>query len=732
MKKLVFTILALFSIQAYADADWLSPDGMTKVMEGVDDGTFHVSLGHTFPYYGGIFTDAWMSSNGVIILYDPTTQFGNWNTGNSMCCSGYDLTNWQPWQGDQFSFMLAPLWTDLVDRNLTPDDGYYYQTDKGGSSFLWYNVNEYYNDNTNTFQANLWPDGSFDFLYDEVDVTQHSVFMGFTGDITKNEINQLGYYQSGVTEFDIGFHSQTVNGGKAWYGNDGGYASTLDCSDALNDPQCPGYEQAYYEQQCSYDALYDFGCQGYEQAYVSLQCSYDDLYDPTCPGYDNAILVQNLSGQDFVFGDDISDFYDTDPIDETDMFPLYEEETNMFTSYEEETDMFTEPEIYEEPIQEPVEEAFFDEPMMAAVEEEEIFEEAIAEEPVYIEEQITHVEEDMGSIEEELPITEVEVQESVAERENLVQESVAAAAPSVDAVSIALNTAATAESTSLSISTDQSASSFSASQSFTSNVAANQVEAAVSQVAAILEQQSDIQGTDLQNFSMSLDSTDTSQSIVLDTLNQELDVNDSEIALYGNSTFGSIDSAFGDAAFDMMVDPSITVVEISAVQPVTEQAAQEESSVEFQMESTTTQTDTGFAAQQDQSFSTGQSITAVLNNVAPNFSRFDVAPPSQQEQQTADKAESQANNMSEEQLADNLDEFSNQMKDSGGFTDQSLTVFLMGRNSNFSQYAGQLQDVSFYTDRGMPGGSIRSDRNSMLRMIGTDNKHEQLIAEQYK
>jgi hypothetical protein len=43
-----------------------------------------------------------------------------------------------------------------------------------------------------------------------------------------------------------------------------------------------------------------------------------------------------------------------------------------------------------------------------------------------------------------------------------------------------------------------------------------------------------------------------------------------------------------------------------------------------------------------------------------------------------------------------------------------------------------LQDVSFYTNRGMPGGSIQNDRNSMLRMMGTDNKHEQLIAEQYK
>ena len=740
MKKLVFTLLALFSLQAYADADWLTPNGMTKVMEGVDDGTFHVPLGHTFPYYGGIFTDAWMSSNGVILLYDPTTQFGNFNTGNSMCCSGYDLSNWSPQQGGQFSFMLAPLWTDLVDRNLTPDDGYYYQTDKGGSSFLWYNVNEFYNDNKNTFQVNLWPDGSFDFLYDEVDITQHNVFMGFTGDTTKNEINQLGYYQGSVTEFDIGFHSQTVNGGKAWYGNDGGYASTLDCSDALNDPQCPGYEQAYYEQQCSYDALYDYGCQGYEQAYLDLQCSYDELYDSMCPGYDNAILVQNLSGQDFVFGDDISDFYDTDPIDETDMFPLYEEETNMFTSYEEETNVFTEPEIYEEPIEEtyfeePIEEAFFDEPVIAVVEEEtyeeEIFEEVIDEEHVQIEEQITHVEEDMGSIEEELPITEVEVQESVVEREILVQESVAVSTPSVDAVSIALNTAATAESTSLSVSTEQNESSMVSTQTLVENTITEQEQISIDQVATIVEEQISLQETNLQNFSVSVTSEDDVQDTISDTLSQELDVNDSEIALYDNSTFGSIDSAFGDAIIDMMVDPSITTVEISAVQPVTEQATQEESSIEFQMESSTTQIDTGFAAQQNQSFSTGQSITAVLNNVAPNFSQFDVAPPSQQEQQTAQKAESQANNMSDEQLEENLDEFSDQMKDSGGFTDQSMTIFLMGRVNGFDQYGGQLQDTSFYVDKGMPGGRVQSDRNSMLQLIGTDKRHEELISLQY-
>ena len=87
--------------------------------------------------------------------------------------------------------------------------------------------------------------------------------------------------------------------------------------------------------------------------------------------------------------------------------------------------------------------------------------------------------------------------------------------------------------------------------------------------------------------------------------------------------------------------------------------------------------------------------------------------------------------MSEEQLEQNLDEFASNMQESGGFTDQSLTVFLMGRNSSFAQYTGQLQDVSFYTDRGMPGGSLRNDRNSMLQLIGTDNRHQELVGLQY-
>ena len=196
-------------------------------------------------------------------------------------------------------------------------------------------------------------------------------------------------------------------------------------------------------------------------------------------------------------------------------------------------------------------------------------------------------------------------------------------------------------------------------------------------------------------------------------------------------TFSDGQSAFGDdTSFDFSFGGPSVVFTATTIESTTQQSDTQE--VIDTSSSTTTTVDQNFDSQTDQAFSTGGSISDALTaTAAPDFSRFNVAPPSQEEQQTTQKADAQANNMSEEQLEQNLDEFASNMQDSGGFTDQSLTVFLMGRNSGFSQYAGQLQDVSFYTDRGMSGGAIQNDRNSMLRMMGTDNKHEELISLQY-
>ena len=697
MKKFLLTLL-FFSDLAFGAADWLTPNGMTQVMNGVDDGTYHVSLGHAFPYYGGVFTDAWMSSNGVIILYDPTTSYGNPSTGNSFCCSGYDFS--AQTNNNSFSFILAPLWTDLRDANLTPDDGYYYQTDKGGSSFLWYNVTEFGTTNTNTFQANLWPDGSFDFLYDEVDVVQHTTTIGFSGSTTFGEYETM-YHGNNISDANLGgmnWWSQSFPGqGYAWYGQDGGYKSTLDCSDALNDSRCPGYAEAYFDQQCSFDALYSTQCSGYEAAYFTQQCDYDPFYDSACPGYDQAILLQDMSGTDFIYGDDITDFYDTEPVIEEEMFVAYgdtsmdmfQDEDYGYTEdtvfedsgvYEEVTietfdddgDIFSEEfgEVYTESFDDPLVEEIFDEPVI--VEEEIIMEEELyaddsfIEEDEYIEEEIAHIEEEMSNIEEELLMSE---------------EVVTVSGPSINAVSIALNTASTAEANAVQV-----------------------AEQAQSNISVAIAHESENNRSEA-----------SSQSSV------------------SSFTFGSVDELFGDATMEMMIDPTMMVAEINvSIDSPTEQAIQEEDTIDFQMESTAPQMDTGFAEQQNQSFSTGQSITAVLNNVAPNFSRFDVAPPSQQEQKQTARAEAAANNMSQEDIEASMESMSGDMQDSGGFTDQSLTIFLMGRVSGFESYGARLQDKPFYRDRGMPGGNVQSDRNAMLRMMGTDNKHEEMVAGQYR
>jgi len=73
---------------------------------------------------------------------------------------------------------------------------------------------------------------------------------------------------------------------------------TQQCSaNPLYDSGCPGYQQAYFDQQCSLDPLYNNQCSGYAQAYFDQQCSLDGLYDRSCPNYAQAYATQQLLNQ---------------------------------------------------------------------------------------------------------------------------------------------------------------------------------------------------------------------------------------------------------------------------------------------------------------------------------------------------------------------------------------------------------------------------------------------------
>ena len=66
-------------------------------------------------------------------------------------------------------------------------------------------------------------------------------------------------------------------------------------SNPLSSSDCPGYAQAYHDQQCAANPLYMSDCPGYAAAYQTQQCAANPLYATTCPGYDAAYKTQQCT-----------------------------------------------------------------------------------------------------------------------------------------------------------------------------------------------------------------------------------------------------------------------------------------------------------------------------------------------------------------------------------------------------------------------------------------------------
>ena len=324
--------------------NYLNPTGFTQVMIGADDDMVKVELGHDFPYYGGTFDTAWMSSNGFIMLYDEDTEIGNPNVlsnrtyETSLCCEQHIAADPEGWDGtsdfnlpdDIFNYIIAPFWSDLEDNSTEQDAGFYWSSDDEMSSFLWYNINEYdYDDSPQTFQLNLWAGGSFDFLYDRIDLNIEAAYIGFSGPTSIESAAQSFYTELDYSAYgdeysmnDIDFYSQDVEGGKEWYGEDAGYS--LDCSNPLDFPQCPGYDAAYLDEQCTADSQYSSACPGYidpngnnnSGLTEEEQCQINPTYSYNCHTY-------------FSYGND--DHHDDDHDgNDYDEFGNYDESNNLF------------------------------------------------------------------------------------------------------------------------------------------------------------------------------------------------------------------------------------------------------------------------------------------------------------------------------------------------------------------------------------------------------------------
>lgn len=251
-----------------------------------DDGYVRVPLQFSFPYYGRVFTESYMFSNGVVGFLNPS---------NSWCCTGFDLrTN----NGTPFSFAIMPLQTDLLNysgRFLTEGTPQYQR-------YKWENISEFgVPENLNTFGVEIRPSGYIGMHYEKVNISpSRPVTIGMTGDV--GEYTQF-YHGVGFSQTNFNYITESTGNqclvnplfSPSCSGYQEAYLAQQCSVSSLYSPQCPNYAQAYQDQQCSIDPLYNTSCQGYEQAYFNNQCSINALFNSQCQGYEQAYLNQQCN-----------------------------------------------------------------------------------------------------------------------------------------------------------------------------------------------------------------------------------------------------------------------------------------------------------------------------------------------------------------------------------------------------------------------------------------------------
>ena len=211
------------------------------------------NLDFTFTFYGVDFTTARMATNGCL-------HFGS---------SGGYCNDYTPDPLPEITYSLYPFWTDLIRDNGSKVLAKNF-TDK--SVFGWYDLREYNRGNTdNSFEVILWKsDDSFEFRYGGLNIINHDVLIGEQG--KANELYTYYYHDQcgkGTTNSsscvsqtwnNSAMNSALENGGSL-YGVSSG--NGIDCSNPLNDPTCPGYWEAFDDQQCDLDPQYAPFCPGY-------------------------------------------------------------------------------------------------------------------------------------------------------------------------------------------------------------------------------------------------------------------------------------------------------------------------------------------------------------------------------------------------------------------------------------------------------------------------------------
>ena len=242
-----------------------------------DDWYNEVPLGFTFPFYGQNFTTSWAMTNGLVTFQNPATS----GLGGA-CCEGIDL---RTTRDSRYNYTIYGLHTDLYSWS----NNQYYLRGTNEMTYGWYNSSQCCSSQGgNSFEIKINSSGLVDTRIAGAMISWNRVTSGMAGDLLKGE-----YFQS--------YHGQGINitpGSSSifsWQALSGTGAVDLCITNPLSSPACPGYQAAYFTQQCTISALYNPSCPGYATAYFTQQCTANPLFDVSCPGYATSYLNYQCS-----------------------------------------------------------------------------------------------------------------------------------------------------------------------------------------------------------------------------------------------------------------------------------------------------------------------------------------------------------------------------------------------------------------------------------------------------
>jgi hypothetical protein len=202
---------------------------------------------------------------------------------------------------------MFPFWTDLIRDNNSRMKSW---GDNTKMIFGWYDMREYNRNSDNSFEVILYPNNSFEYRYDELDIINHDVIIGEVGANSTQVYQYLFHDECNTGTTNTGSCVNTnwnntssntlLEGGGSLYGV--GSGNGLDCSDPLNNNSCAGYADAFLTQQCNINQLYSESCPSYWSAYDDQQCDEDPQYAPFCPGFSQQESVAFFDERNVDFG----------------------------------------------------------------------------------------------------------------------------------------------------------------------------------------------------------------------------------------------------------------------------------------------------------------------------------------------------------------------------------------------------------------------------------------------